>query len=559
MRISMISQKKIGWRAWSPALAENSFGCFLPDLTRFTTVQCGGARHCSFAASLSLQPVCHYARCCDIPRVPISRAAHAIARAGLLPHSARDTIFATSSKVNKNRRGRRQCEACRSRYALLRSHCKSSEDADVDPDHRIGVERNAAVSAQRRVRQAGKHFGHGCLQQAVRRRRKRTSPASGAARARACAVAQAVHAGARRIERAVLQVVRRRQAQCVLQLPRPAPENAARQGRDHLRGRRRQSHQDHLQGALSPRLHDGERPEEPQHQERRPRHHLHADVDRSRGRDAGVRAHRRDPFGGVRRFLGQEPAGTHHRRRRGRRAHRRRADARRQGDRAQGRGRRGARPGRLRQHQKRGRLQAHRRQGAMGCQARRVAARSGQRPAGYLRAGMGRRRAPAVHPLHLGLDRQAQGRAALDRRLPAVGDPHDEVDVRLQADRCVLVHGRRRLGHRPHLHLLRAARRRRHRDHVRRRADLPRMPAASGRSSRTTRSRCSTPRRPRSARSSRRAAICRRNTTCQSLRILGTVGEPINPEAWMWYHKTVGQGAAAPSSTPGGRPKPAAT
>src|ERR671913_265066 len=24
-----------------------------------------------------------------------------------------------------------------------------------------------------------------------------------------------------------------------------------------------------------------------------------------------------------------------------------------------------------------------------------------------------------------------------------------------------------------------------------------------------------------------------------SLRILGTVGEPINPEAWMWYHETV--------------------
>ena len=27
-----------------------------------------------------------------------------------------------------------------------------------------------------------------------------------------------------------------------------------------------------------------------------------------------------------------------------------------------------------------------------------------------------------------------------------------------------------------------------------------------------------------------------------SLRILGTVGEPINPEAWIWYHKTVGGG-----------------
>ena len=28
----------------------------------------------------------------------------------------------------------------------------------------------------------------------------------------------------------------------------------------------------------------------------------------------------------------------------------------------------------------------------------------------------------------------------------------------------------------------------------------------------------------------------------RSLRILGSVGEPINPETWMWYHKTVGKG-----------------
>jgi len=28
----------------------------------------------------------------------------------------------------------------------------------------------------------------------------------------------------------------------------------------------------------------------------------------------------------------------------------------------------------------------------------------------------------------------------------------------------------------------------------------------------------------------------------KSLRILGTVGEPINPEAWMWYYNTVGEG-----------------
>ena len=26
-----------------------------------------------------------------------------------------------------------------------------------------------------------------------------------------------------------------------------------------------------------------------------------------------------------------------------------------------------------------------------------------------------------------------------------------------------------------------------------------------------------------------------------SLRLLGTVGEPINPEAWMWYHREIGK------------------
>jgi acetyl-CoA synthetase len=27
-----------------------------------------------------------------------------------------------------------------------------------------------------------------------------------------------------------------------------------------------------------------------------------------------------------------------------------------------------------------------------------------------------------------------------------------------------------------------------------------------------------------------------------SLRVIGSVGEPINPEAWMWYHENIGQG-----------------
>ncbi len=32
-----------------------------------------------------------------------------------------------------------------------------------------------------------------------------------------------------------------------------------------------------------------------------------------------------------------------------------------------------------------------------------------------------------------------------------------------------------------------------------------------------------------------------KKTSRKSIRILGTVGEPINPEAWMWYHRVVGE------------------
>jgi acetyl-CoA synthetase len=33
-----------------------------------------------------------------------------------------------------------------------------------------------------------------------------------------------------------------------------------------------------------------------------------------------------------------------------------------------------------------------------------------------------------------------------------------------------------------------------------------------------------------------------KRTSRRSLRLLGTVGEPINPEAWLWYHRFVGEG-----------------
>ncbi len=51
----------------------------------------------------------------------------------------------------------------------------------------------------------------------------------------------------------------------------------------------------------------------------------------------------------------------------------------------------------------------------------------------------------------------------------------------------------------------------------------------------------STPRPPRSARSSGWARNGRTNTTSASLRVLGSVGEPINPEAWMWYYRVIGK------------------
>jgi acetyl-CoA synthetase len=85
-----------------------------------------------------------------------------------------------------------------------------------------------------------------------------------------------------------------------------------------------------VQRAARKSLQIRQRPESARHQEGRPRHHLHVDVGRRRGRHAGLRAHRRDPLGGVRRLLRQVAAGAHHRRRRRGRDHRRRATARRQ-------------------------------------------------------------------------------------------------------------------------------------------------------------------------------------------------------------------------------------
>ena len=105
-------------------------------------------------------------------------------------------------------------------------------------------------------------------------------------------------------------------------------------------------------------------------------------------------------------------------------------------------------------------------------------ARGGRRRA---RGGAPGRRAPAVHPLLVGVDGGAQGHPAHHRRLPDRHRLDAQVRVRPQARRGrVLVRGRRRLGHRPLLHRLRAAAQRGHLGHVRGPARLPGQGRALG-------------------------------------------------------------------------------
>ncbi len=121
----------------------------------------------------------------------------------------------------------------------------------------------------------------------------------------------------------------------------------------------------------------------------RPRRHLHADDARGRDRDAGLRAHRRDPLGGVRRLFRAVAQGSHrgcaraapgHRRRRAPRRPRRRAQSRR----GQGAGRR------LRDDREGHRAQAHGHRGDHAARARRLVERVRRRPGSDVRARVGR-------------------------------------------------------------------------------------------------------------------------------------------------------------------------
>ena len=114
------------------------------------------------------------------------------------------------------------------------------------------------------------------------------------------------------------------------------------------------------------------------------------------------------------------------------------------------------------------------------------------------------------------------------------------IRVRLSRRRHLLVHGRRRLGHRPQLHRLRPARQRRDHADVRRRAELSGRCRASGRSIDKHKVNIfyTAPTAIRALMQAGDEPV--KKTSRKSLRLLGSVGEPINPEAWVWYHRVVG-------------------
>ena len=230
------------------------------------------------------------------------------------------------------------------------------------------------------------------------------------------------------------------------------------------------------------------------------------------------------------------------------RHHGRRPVPRRQGNRAQARGRRGAGDGRLRSDRERRRLPAHRRPGRLGRQARPLVARPRHRPAARLRA---RRRSTPSTRCSSSTPPAPPASPRASSTPPAAtccgADLLDEVDLRHQGLDDVFwctadvgwITGHTYVaygplaGRRDARSCSRACRPTRSRG-----ALLGDDPAAQGHDllHRADRD-------PLADQGS--AATCPKQYDLSSLRLLGTVGEPINPEAWMWYYTHVG-GVALP-------------
>ena len=166
------------------------------------------------------------------------------------------------------------------------------------------------------------------------------------------------------------------------------------------------------------------------------------------------------------------------------------------------------------------------------------------------------RRRSAVHPLHVGLDRQAQGRRPHHRRLCGLGRDDLRLDLRLPAGRHLLVHRRHRLDHRPQLRRLRSADDARDERDVRRRPQLSRFRPllGDGRPARRDHLLHRPDRDPRARARRRRvghSAIHASRFACSARSANRSIPTPGNGTG------ASSATAAARSSTPGGRPRPA--
>ena len=218
-------------------------------------------------------------------------------------------------------------------------------------------------------------------------------------------------------------------------------------------------------------------------QARRPGAAVHADDSASRVRDARVCAHRRDPFGRVRRFRQRQPGQSDRQRHAEGDPQRRRRQPWRQGDAVQGLARRGHHAG---QTQARQGADGRPRPGAVRSRAgARRGLRGAVRPASKHRRAvrLARCHASELHAVHQRHHRHAEGRAARHRRLRGGAGGEHEAHLLRPARRDLLFDQRHRLGRRPQLHRLRAADRGHGDDPLRRTADPtgPRHLVATGR------------------------------------------------------------------------------
>ena len=270
-------------------------------------------------------------------------------------------------------------------------------------------------------------------------------------------------------------MVRRRHPERLGQLP--GPPHRRRQGRSHrlpLAGGGGRGARHHLCRAPPRRPALRQRPEGPRHRQGRRRRHLSPHDPRGRHLHACLRSHRRPAQRRLRRLLTRGRARAHGVLRGEGPDHRRRCPP--QGQDRPDQERRGPRDRKRPLDRDRLRRQGHRHrlrdEGRPGRLVRRGDGEGRRR----VPAGAPGRGAPALRPLHLGLHREAEGRPAHHRRLPGRRHLHAPLRLRPEARvRCLLVRGRRRLGHRAFLHRLRPALQRRHQHHVRGRAGLSRQ------------------------------------------------------------------------------------